>query len=93
MVASDGVGRLRATQGWQCQEFLAFAAPSPLKIGTARDFWRRAGFRHPVLALPGIAGSLAGFRHPVLALPGIAGLRPLRSPRAPRPRARNRTVV
>ena len=76
MVASDGVGRLRATQGWQCQEFLAFAAPSPLKIGTARDFWRRAGFRHPVLALP-----------------GIAGLRPLRSPRAPRPRARNRTVV
>ena len=106
MVASGGFGRVLATQGWQCQEFLAFAAPSPLKIGTARDCWRRAGFRHPVLALPGIAGSLArfsgtardywrgaGFRHPVLALPGIAGLRPLRSPRAPRPRARNRTVV
>lgn len=106
MVASGGFGRVLATQGWQCQEFLAFAAPSPLKIGTARDFWRLRPPRHPGLAVPGIAGSLArfsgtardywrgaGFRHLVLALPGIAGLRPLRSPRAPRPRARNQIVV
>lgn len=60
-MASGGVGRVLATQGWQCQEFLAFAAPSPLKIGTARDFRRLRSLRHPGLAVPGIAGSLARF--------------------------------
>ncbi len=106
MVASGGFGRVLATQRWHCQGFLAFATPSPLRIGTARDFRRLRSLRHPGLAVPGIAGSLArfsgtardywrgaGFRHPVLALPGIAGLRPLRSPRAPRPHPRSVTEL
>lgn len=33
----------KATQGWQCQDSLARGGLSPLSVGTARIFWRRAG--------------------------------------------------
>ena len=69
MVASGGFGRVLATQDWHCQGFPAFAVSAPPRIGSARDCWlagaffwhcqgllARAGFRHPVLALPGIPG-------------------------------------
>lgn len=59
-----------ASQGWHCQGFLAWGGPSPLSVGTARisgqkplridsarDYWRGAGFRRPALALPGFSGA------------------------------------
>ena len=59
-----------ASQGWHCQGLLAqrgFPPPSsgtarisgqkPLRIGSARDYWRRAGSRQPALAVPGITGA------------------------------------
>ena len=67
-----GAGRVLATHFWHCQVFLARDGFSQLNVGTARISWRGAGFRHPVLALPGIIG----FRHSTLALPGIPGARP-----------------
>ena len=60
----------RATQFWHCQGFLACGARTPLRVGTARIFWRRTPARHSALALPGISG----FRHLVLALPRISGM-------------------
>lgn len=62
-----------ATQRWQCQGFLAFAAISPSRSGTARNYWRsplrigtaRNNWRKPVP------------RHPTLALPGMIGVRGL----------------
>lgn len=83
-----GHGRTLATGGWQCQELLARGASSPLRIGSARDFWRLRPRRHSGLALPGISGSAprfsgtardswrgAGPRHWGLALPGFPGIR------------------
>ena len=52
----SGIPRGLATQRWQCQGLLARGGSSPLRIGSARDFWRRAASRHPALALPGIPG-------------------------------------
>lgn len=57
-----------ASQGWHCQGFLASHAASPPISGTARDYWRRAGFRHPALALPGFLGK----SHSGLAVPGFS---------------------
>lgn len=48
-----------ATQLWHCQCFLAFGVFSPLRIGTAKDYWRGAPTRYPGLALPGNPGALA----------------------------------
>ena len=58
-----------ASQGWHCQGFLAWGGPSPLSVGTARisgqkplrigsarDYWRGAGSRQPALAVPGFSG-------------------------------------
>lgn len=83
-----GHGRTLATGGWQCQELLARGASSPLRIGSARDFWRLRPRRHSGLALPGIIGFTphfsgsardywrgAGPRHWRLAVPGIPGIR------------------
>lgn len=51
-----------ATQLWHCQCFLAFGVFSPLRIGTAKDYWRGAPTGHSGLALPGNPGSLAPVR-------------------------------
>lgn len=68
---SIGGIRPRATQFWHCQGFLAETGSSPLRIGTARNYWRsplrigtaRNNWRKPVP------------RHPTLALPVMIGVR------------------
>lgn len=93
MVASGGFGRVLATQGWQCQEFLAFAAPSPLKIGTARDCWLAGAFFwhcQGLLARGGFSPPSAGTARVFWLLQPP---RPPPRPHAPHPRPRNRTVV
>ena len=60
-----------ATEDWHCQGFLAFSAPKPPRIGTARDIWR----------LPPRIGTARDFwrfrprSRPALALSGIFGAR------------------
>ena len=66
----SGMRRFLASHFWHCQGLLAqggFPPPSsgtarisgqkPLRIGSARFFWRGAGPRHSALALPGFRGA------------------------------------
>ena len=71
-----GVGRAFAAQDWQCQGLLASGGFSPPIVGTARDSWHAASFRHrapnmkkaPLRELSSLSGGPSGVRTPDLGI-------------------------